>query len=87
MNEENRCPMCPNHCEKDNLSCHRGEEYFSTTSERKEPSTIEEKVISDLRACGHMLHHNRDLDIKSVLGSLNAEELEILHKLLSKIGN
>ncbi len=52
MNQEN-CPCCPNHCSKDNLRCGRGKEYFANQDTNKEPKTLNEQVISDLRKCGH----------------------------------
>lgn len=29
--ESKKCPCCPNHCDKESLSCGRGEEYFHGT--------------------------------------------------------
>ena len=84
MNQEN-CPCCPNHCSKDNLGCGRGKEYFENQDTNKEPKTLNEQVISDLRKCGHLLHHNRDLDAKEFLSCFSEEELNVLHELLSKI--
>ena len=84
MNQEN-CPCCPNHCAKDNLGCGRGREYFSSADTNNEPRSLNEQVISDLRKCGHLLHHNRDLDMNQLLSGLTDEELEKLHELLSKI--
>lgn len=81
MNHE-QCPCCPNHCEKNNLGCGRGKEYFDSN---KEPKTIEEQVIMDLRKCGHLLHHNKDLNSSHVLSGFSVEELNQLHQLLSKI--
>lgn len=86
MKEEN-CPCCPNHCDKENLSCGRGREYFSgsTKNTHEGPTTLEEKVIFDLRKCGHRLHHNRDLNPNEMLSNLTEEELNTLHELLNKI--
>lgn len=85
MNSEN-CPCCPNHCEKDNLRCGKGRDYFNHLSDL-EPSTISEKVIEDLRKCGHLLHHNKDIEANEFLSSLTDDELKELHLLLSKIWN
>lgn len=84
MNQEN-CPCCPNHCPKDNLGCERGRAYFNEENKENEESSLEDKVIGDLRRCGHMLHHNRDLDTKELLSSLSDDELNKLHELLFKI--
>lgn len=86
MNNSN-CPCCPNHCSKDNLSCGRGKEYFSNSNKDLESETIEEKVLMDLRKCGHILHHNKELDSNSILSSFSKEELENLHQLLMKFHN
>lgn len=86
MNEE-RCPGCHNHCPKDNLGCGRGQEYFNNQNNSSEPKTLSEQVIMDLRKCGHLLHHNKDLNTNQILSSFSEEELDELHKLLSKITN
>ena len=84
MNQEN-CPCCKNHCPKDNLGCGRGRAYFSDQDTNNEPKSLNEQVVADLRKCGHLLHHNRDLDINELLSCFSEEELKELHKLLSKI--
>lgn len=84
MNNET-CPCCPNHCPKDNFSCGRGREHFNSQNNSSEPKTIEEQVIMDLRKCGHLLHHNKELDTKELLSNFREEELKKLHELLSKI--
>lgn len=84
MSQEN-CPCCPNHCPKDNLSCGRGRAYFSGENTTEEEKTIEQQVIGDLRRCGHLLHHNKDLDTNELLANLNEDELNKLHELLTKI--
>lgn len=86
MSDE-RCPCCPNHCDKDNLSCHRGQEYFNNPNTKEEPTTLEECIIAELRKCGHMLHHNRDLNPVDMLADFDEEELRKFHELLSKICN
>lgn len=82
MNND-KCPCCPNHCDKDNLSCGRGREYFNNDIS-KEPKTLNEQIIIDLRKCGHLLHHNKDLDTNKILANFSKEELNKLHELLSK---
>jgi len=79
MNNEN-CPCCPNNCHKDDLRCGRGHNYFSSANS-SDSKTLEDEVIADLRKCGHMLHHNDELQIHNV----SEEELQTLHELLSKI--
>lgn len=84
--KEEKCPCCHNHCERSNLGCGKGKEYFrSNESSNNEPMTMEEQIISDLRRCGHMLHHNRELNANSLLSDFSESELKELHELLSKI--
>ena len=78
------CPGCENHCDKNNLRCGRGRNYFSCQTQNSEAS-IEEQVMEDLRKCGHILHHAKELDQSSFLSNLSEDELETLHELLSKI--
>jgi len=84
MNSEN-CPCCPNHCQKENLGCGRGKEYFSNQDASNEPKSLSKQVMDDLRKCGHLLHHSRDLNSDEFLSCFSLEELNELHKLLSKI--
>ena len=92
MTTEN-CPMCQNHCPKENLRCGRGREYFNENKHQEdynntsEHSSIKEQVIFDMRRCGHFLHHNRELDINKVFSNLSDEELTKLHELLTNIHN
>lgn len=86
MNNE-FCPCCSNNCSKDNLRCNRGREYFNNSGKNSEPETIEEQVLMDLRRCGHLLHHNKELNTKEVLSSFTEKELENLHQLLIKFYN
>jgi hypothetical protein len=78
---EMNCPICPNHCSKDHLACPRGKNYFSKESNEQ----VDNDVIKDLRKCGHMLHHNRNLDVNEILSKFSNEELETLHLLLKRI--
>ena len=48
MNEE-KCPCCSNHCQKDSLGCGRGKEYFNNQKDNSKPKTLNEQVIIDLR--------------------------------------
>lgn len=80
-----KCPCCSNHCEKENLSCGRGVDYFSNPKSLEKTETIEEEVIRDLRKCGHLLHHNPNLNTNDLLNDFFKEELEQLHTLLAKI--
>lgn len=79
------CPICPNHCPVDALSCGRGRSYFSESS--KQPATIEEKILLDLRKCGHFLHHQKGMDFDLLFSELSLDERNHLHELLSKITN
>lgn len=86
MKEEN-CPCCPNHCPKDNLSCGRGMSHFSDEATESTPLSIDKQIIDDLRKCGHLLHHNKDLNVDEILAGFTEEELNKLHELLSKFYN
>lgn len=85
MNNE-KCPCCHNHCDKDNLSCSRGIEYFNK-EDNSEQLTINEKVINNLRKCGHFLHHAEKMANDSLLAGLSENELNELNLLLAKICN
>lgn len=82
-----KCPICPNHCSKDHLGCGRGREHFGNLNPESASETLEDKVIMDLRKCGHLLHHNKELDTNKLLSVFSFEELNQLHILLSKIHN
>ena len=85
MNEE-YCPCCPNRCSKDELRCGRGREHFDMQNDyNDEPQTIQKQIIFDLRKCGHLLHHNRDINAEDLLSAFTEKELNTLHELLSKI--
>lgn len=86
MNEE-KCPCCFNHCSKDELKCRQGRDYFSDLTNNSEPRTLREQVIIDLRKCGHLLHHNKELNTNKFLSNFSEEELNNLHELLLKIYN
>jgi hypothetical protein len=68
--ENKNCPCCGRHCGLDDLHCERGRAYFGVNGgaeERnhhphfhahgREDMTIDDKLISLLRDCGHYLHH------------------------------
>lgn len=78
---EEKCPCCPNHCDKDNLSCNRGREYFKGSNHKND---TEDSVINKIRECGHLLHHN-DKDLNSHF--LTEEEKQKLISLLDKCLN
>lgn len=82
-----KCPCCPNHCSKDNLGCRRGIEHFNSPNNSSAPKSLCNQVIIDLRKCGHLLHHNKELNTDELLSNFSEEELNKLHKLLSKIYN
>lgn len=84
MNNEN-CPCCPNHCSKDNLSCGRGRDFYNSQDDNNEAKSLNEQVIMDLRKCGHLLHHNRELTSEELLSNFSEEELNNLHELLFRI--
>ena len=85
---EQFCPCCHRHCPADALNCGRGQKYF----EKKEypgnrhPETTEEKIILQLRRCGHFLHHTKEsaADAEQLLGALSDEERTTLSSLLEK---
>ena len=82
-----KCPCCHRHCSVDELSCGRGIEHFGKQDVNSAPKTLNEQVIMDLRKCGHMLHHNRDLNANNILNSFSEDELNKLHELLSTFYN
>lgn len=82
---EEKCPICPNHCLKNELKCGRGKRYFSGSSNEEKPKNINEAVILDLRKIGHFLHHEKNVNPNDVLSSFSSDELSKLHRLLSKI--
>lgn len=52
MNIEN-CPCCPKHCQKSNLNCGRGEEYFKQNNYDNSKKDIFTEIIVNLQKCGH----------------------------------
>lgn len=78
------CPCCHNHCQKENLGCERGINYFSRDN-GSEDKDIKEQVITDLRKCGHFLHHHNSGE--DLLKDLSEEELTCFHNHLKKICN
>lgn len=84
--KEEYCSCCSNHCLKENLQCNKGKNYFnSNNSSSFRTNLLEEKVIEDLRNCGHILHHNKTLNVNELLTVYSKEKLKELHRLLSKI--
>lgn len=83
--DKEKCPCCSNHCHKDDLKCNRGREYFDMN--KTESLTIQEKIINDLRKCGHLLHHNKDINSNDIFAKLSSDDIEKLHELLNKICN
>lgn len=87
MNQDT-CPICPNHCSKENLSCGRGRIYFSNKkNDLNINQAIDDVIIEDLRSCGHLLHHNREINTTNLFVDFKETEKEQLHELLSKILN
>lgn len=84
MNHE-KCPCCPNHCEVNNLDCDKGKEYYNHLNVSK-VSTVNDKIVNQLRKCGHFLHH-RNLAEINFLSTLSNDELNDLHRLLSKVSD
>ena len=67
------------------MGCIRGEKYFSNQETDNLLKSLNEQVIEDLKKCGHLLHHNRDLDLNGLLSCFSEKKLNELHELLSKI--
>lgn len=101
INEKNEvCPCCGRHCPADDLHCPRGRAHFGLeNSESHEEHgghnhgydnanmTIDDKVITMLRKCGHHLHHNvsRDgTDNGQLLNFLSEDEKKQIIGLLKK---
>lgn len=97
--DENKvCPCCGRHCSVDNLHCPRGRAHFGIEAEAGQEGhrhghahdradmTIDDKVISLMRGCGHYLHHhmNEDISSEQMLSVLSNEEKKDLISLLKK---
>lgn len=67
------------------MGCRRGEKYFCNQETDNLLKSLNEQVIEDLKKCGHLLHHNRDLDLNELLSCFSEKKLNELHELLSKI--
>lgn len=92
-NNEKNCPMCGNHCDKEELQCGRGKRYFGESGESAQhgkeghahgaPFDVanEEPAKLLLRRCGHLLHHG---GAEHLLDALSAEEKETLCAILNK---
>ncbi|MGN0960608.1 MAG: hypothetical protein ACI4PF_00245 [Christensenellales bacterium] len=93
MNKEN-CPVCHNHCPKDELKCGRGKMYFegklnpemsSENQEHKFNHTPQNELTQLIRQCGHFLHHGGDE--QDLFNTLSDEEKSTLLALLKKVTN
>lgn len=98
FDESNVCPCCGRHCNVDNLHCPRGRAHFGIETEPGQEEhhhhhghdradmTIDDKVISLMRGCGHHLHHNMDENSSSeqMLSCLSPDEKKELISLLKK---
>ena len=96
--KNNVCPCCGHHCRVDALHCQRGMMYFGIETKTgedanhkhhirdKSDATMEDKVISLMRRCGHYLHHNmRESDSsEQMLSALSDDEKKNLILLLKK---
>lgn len=96
-NESNVCPCCGRHCSVNELSCRRGMEHFGVEPEtnmemkhhheqNRADMTIDDKVISLMRRCGHHLHHNVNDNVggEQLLSALSHDEKKELISLLKK---
>lgn len=102
----NVCPCCGRHCSVENLHCERGMAHFGIEIDGKQEThhhfhgkenfdkenmTIDDKVISLLRGCGHYLHHNASGESEELLSMLSVDEkkelISILKKCLKKWNN
>ena len=88
-----KCPCSPNHCDKDNLNCGRGRDYFGETANQKKNNnylnkdestmTLEEKTFSKIRACDHFLHHSdKEVNLNFLTDLEKQELINILSKCL-----
>lgn len=89
--QEEKCPQCPKHCPKDELSCGRGRAYFGTEGGFEKRSSHfnmaeENGVIPLLRQCGHILHHSGgDINNDILCKGLTEEEKYKFEELLKKV--
>lgn len=83
--EKQRCNQCEKQCPVDALQCGRGRKYFGLESNEdgreKRVHDMPSGPISQLRQCGHLLHHG-SVTGNDLLSSLNAQEQEELERLL-----
>lgn len=89
--KETNCPVCGNHCNKDDLKCGRGKNYFGLNGEdgrrggdRPHGAPFnkdEDPTVTLLRRCGHLLHHG---GVENILAPLSEEEKKTLGALLNK---
>ena len=85
-NNQEFCPQCPNHCNKDELRCSRGKAFFGLQEEnapRNKQHLI--GIAALLKQCGHTMHHNPSIDNDKICASLSKEEQQTLEQLLNKI--
>ncbi|MGM9971427.1 MAG: hypothetical protein ACI35W_03390 [Anaeroplasmataceae bacterium] len=91
--QEEKCPQCPKHCSKNELSCGRGRAYFGVEGGiENRPShfnmTEDHGVMPLLRQCGHMLHHSSgDINNDILCKGLTEEEKRKLEDLLKRVLN
>lgn len=85
-NNQEFCPQCPNHCHKDELRCGRGKAFFGMeeghSHTNNQPLT---GIAGQLKQCGHIMHHNPDINNERLCVNLSKEEQETLERLLNKI--
>lgn len=89
------CPCCPRGCKSNDLHCPRGKQHFNLPVTQDELThlhhhekyanmTIDEKIISLTKKCGHHLKHNESMTNEDLLSCLNEDEKLQLFLLLKK---
>lgn len=84
------CTCCPKDCTKENLHCPRGKQHFGIIfdannnfhQQNHKNMSLDDKVITLMKICGHHLHHKENLDHEELLSCLNTNEKKQLFSLL-----
>ena len=87
-NNKEYCIGCPNHCHKDKLMCGKGRAYFNVAESEQHHRQYREQpsgIVALLRECGHILHHNHDINNDKLCANLTSQEQKNLEELLNKI--
>ncbi|MGN0818619.1 MAG: hypothetical protein ACI4L9_06585 [Candidatus Coproplasma sp.] len=88
--EEQRCPCCSNHCNREKLKCKKGKRYFGAARKASKSELGEELQEGQklLRDCKKLIKkcakRARRGEMEEALGNLSEEEMQTLCALLKK---